>query len=391
MPDDRSGEFSLVHGGPMCGLFCRLGLLKPPVDRLGRRIAALVLVAWVPLLVLSSAAGDLYGSAGVPFLKHLDAHVRFLGSLPLLLIAELIVQQRITIVVRQFVAQGLVPPEARPRFDEIVASSRRLVCRAAPEVILAAIALTLGIWLWQRHVALPVDTWYHHPTPEGMSLTPAGVWYAFVSLPLLRFILYRWYFRLAVWYRLLWKISRLPLNLNAAHPDQAAGLGFLGVSVVAFAPILVAHTVALSGLIGDQIWHRGLPLPSFKSEIGIVLALLLLLVLAPLFFFAFRISGARRAALREHAIFAGRYVEEFARKWIRPSDPPAPSPLGNQDIQSLADLGAYYQAVRETRVLPVGKRSILQVGLLMALPLLPLLLTMMPLEEVIARLARLVI
>jgi hypothetical protein len=357
----------------------------------GRRIAALVLVAWLPLFLLSAWAGELYGNVAVPFLKHLSVHARLLVSLPLLLVAEVIIHQRVSIIVRQFDAQGLIPAESRARFDEIVSSTRRLACLALPEAILAVLAFTLGHWLWIRRVALPVDTWYNHPTPAGMSLSAAGIWYAFVSLPLIRFILYRWYFRLALWYRLLWKISRLPLNLNPAHPDRAAGLAFLGQSILAFAPILVAHTVFGAGLIGDEIWHRGLRLTDFKPEIGGILGVLMALVLAPLFFFSARLARVRRAALAEHAVFAGRYVDEFTRKWLRPADPPPPSPLGSPDIQSLADLGTHYQAVRETRPVPVGKRAVLQVGLLLVLPLLPLLLTVMPLEELLARLARLVI
>lgn len=394
MPLDRDSsssadEFSLVDGGPLCRVLRRLGLWRPPVGRLGRRVAALILVTWLPLLLLAAVAGHLSGDVDVPFLKHGAAHARFLGALPLLLIAEVVVYRRLSRVVRQFELQGLLPDEARPQFGEILASSRRVASWVAPEAVLAGVALTLGHWLWSRHVALPVDTWYGRRDDDVLLLTPAGRWFAFVSLPLFRFFLYRWYFRIAIWYRLLWKISRLPLKLNPAHPDRAAGLGFLSQSLPAFAPLLVAHTVAMAGLVADQIWHRGAKATDYQMEYALVAIALLLLVTLPLLFFAPSLVRARRQALSQHAVFAARYVEDFARKWIQPSA--SPSALGNPDIQSLADLGTYYQALRETRWIPLGKTALLHTTVLLALPLLPLALTLMPLEEALARLAKLVL
>jgi hypothetical protein len=91
-------------------------------------------------------------------------------------------------------------------------------------------------------MSLHVGSWYITVGPSGTErLTVAGWWYAFVSLSLFRFVLARWYFRLIVWYIFLWRVSRLPLRLNPLHPDRAGGLGFLGNSVRAFQPVLVAQ------------------------------------------------------------------------------------------------------------------------------------------------------
>ena len=48
-------------------------------------------------------------------------------------------------------------------------------------------------------MALHVATWYGQRAVDGtVNLTLGGYWYAFVSLPILRFILLRWYFRLLI-------------------------------------------------------------------------------------------------------------------------------------------------------------------------------------------------
>ena len=125
-------------------------------------------------------------------------------------------------------------------------------------------------------MTLHVGTWYVAVGPAGDEhLTLAGWWYAFVSLNLFRFVLFRWYFRLIIWYVFLWRVSRLPLRLNPLHPDRAGGLGFIGNSVFAFTPVLLAHTVVLSGVIGGRIWHEGMKLPAFQMEIAAAVALLM--------------------------------------------------------------------------------------------------------------------
>ena len=59
------------------------------------------LLAWLPLLVLSVVEGQaLGGNVAVPFLLDVEAHVRFLVALPLLIVAELVVHQRMRFVVR---------------------------------------------------------------------------------------------------------------------------------------------------------------------------------------------------------------------------------------------------------------------------------------------------
>jgi hypothetical protein len=98
-------DFSLVLGGPLYQLFIRARLLEPPLGLYSRRIIVITLAAWLPLLLFTVLAGQAIGGVEVPFFFDLDAHARFLGSIPLLVAAELVVHKRMRGIVGQFTAQ----------------------------------------------------------------------------------------------------------------------------------------------------------------------------------------------------------------------------------------------------------------------------------------------
>ncbi len=60
--------------------------------------------------------------------------------------------------------------------------------------------------------------------------------------------------------------------------------------------------------------------------------------------------------------------------------------LGNSDVQSLADLGGSYDMVRAMRHKPVSKEDMGSFTAMTLLPLLPLMLAALPLEEILKRL-----
>ncbi|HWV89153.1 MAG TPA: hypothetical protein VNZ59_03630 [Burkholderiales bacterium] len=383
----QAPDFSLVLGGPLYQMYLRSGLVRPPAGRVGRRILAFIVVAWLPLAVLTLAGGSAFGGVEVPFAADLGAHVRLLLALPLLIAAELIVHQRVRATVRQFIDRGIIVPADRARFDAILASVMRLRNSATIEIALAVLAITIGYWVWRERMTLHVGTWYVAVDASGgESLTAAGWWYAFVSLNLFRFVLLRWYFRLFVWYVFLWRVSRLPLRLNPLHPDRAGGLGFIGSSVFAFVPVLVAQTAVLAGVIGDRILHEGVKLPAFYMEIASAVGLLMAVVLAPLPFFIFQLARAKREGTREYGLLAMRYADEFRDKWMGGRRPAGEPLVGSADFQSLADLAGAHDVLREMRVLPFSMQTIVRLAIVIAVPYLPLVLAMIPLEELLVRL-----
>ena len=377
------GDFSLVLGGPLYNLYLRTRLSTPPLGLVRRRVIIISLVCWLPLLLFSLMQGYALRGLPVPFLLDVEVHIRFLAALPLLIVAELIAHKRIVIVIRQFLERHLIAPKDRIRFAEIINSTMRLRNSVLFEAVLLVLCFTLGQLVWKQQIALTIPTWYEMSSGGGSHLTAAGYWYEFLSLPIFRFILFRWYFRLFLWYQLLWRVRGLPLQLNLYHPDRAAGLGFLSASIFAFMPVLLAHTTFLAGFIGDRIWHAGATLLTFRMGIIGSLLFLLLLVLTPLTFFVVHLERAHRIAGREYGTLASNYVNDFRRKWVQHGSGEAEPLLGTPDIQSLADLGNAFKSISDIRVLPFGKDAVLRLVAVLVVPLLPLALTMVPLKQIV--------
>jgi hypothetical protein len=225
-------DFSLILGGPLFQLLRRAHLCGDVAELLWRRVIALALITWLPLLALSIAEGYAWGDrVKVPFLFDVDVHARFLLALPLLIVAELVVHRRMRLVVGTFVKRSLLPGEARGRFDAAIAAAMRLRNSVLAEVLLIAIVYGLGVlFIWRRHAAMDMPTWYGITVTGKLQPSLAGWWLGCVSLPLIQFILLRWYFRLLIWTRFLWQVSRIDLRLVPTHPDRAGGLGFLSTS-----------------------------------------------------------------------------------------------------------------------------------------------------------------
>ncbi|MDP2180481.1 hypothetical protein [Methylicorpusculum sp.] len=383
LPDD----FSLVLGGPLYQLFIRARLTTHTLDLVKRRVIIISLFTWFPLLFLSALAGDALGGAvKVPFIYDVDVHVRFLLALPLMLVAEIVVHKRMSLTIQQFIERRIVSPETRPEFDALISSAMRLRNSVAIEVILIALVLTVTHYLWASQIALESATWYASITDGQRHYSLAGYWFGYVSIPVFQFLLARWIFRIFIWARFLWQVSRLDLHLVPTHPDRAAGLGFLGGSAAAFMPLLLSQGCLLAGLIANQIFHEGKTLLDFKPEIVAGVVFFLILVLGPLCVFAPRLAQVKRQGLLEYGALANRYVREFEDKWLRGGAPLDEALVGSGDIQSLNDLAGSFDIVQTMRPFPFSKTVVLQTAITVLAPVLPLTLTMISLEDLLKRL-----
>jgi hypothetical protein len=378
-------EFSVVLGGPLYQLFRKAHLTGDALELVRRRVLATAALVWLPLLILSVVEGLAWGTkVAVPFLRDIEAQGRFLLVVPLLVVSELTVHQRLRSIANQFQVRGLIPASAQPQFAAALEATVRLRNSVVAEVAMIVLVYVLGFqFSWHQHTALEVATWYARPNGADSTLTRAGVWYLYFSLPVAQFLLLRWYYRMFIWARFLWQVARIDLRLVPTHPDRVGGLRFLALATSGFAPLAVAHGALVSAWIANRILQHGAALVDFKVIIIAVAVWMLLLFLGPFLLFSPKLARTRREGERDYGPLAQRYAHEFDAKWVH-SDPPSRELLlGSADIQSLADFGNVYAIISTMRTTPITRQAVVQLLASTLAPIAPLALTMMPLAQIV--------
>jgi hypothetical protein len=390
-PLRQLSDFSLVAGGPLYQLWRRTRLSGDAMEGVHRRVIALVLLTWVPLLVLSIAEGKAWGaSVAMPFVEDIDTHLRMLIAGPLLIFAEVVVHRSLPWIVRPFVDNGLIPGEARPQFDAAIASALRWRNSVVAELLLIVFVYAIGMPIVFRDLlAIDVNSWFA-TTAAGELLVAsyAGRWLAWVSMPVIQFLMLRSFYRLFIWARFLWQVSRIRLRLEPTHPDGAAGLLFLARSGRACRYVLLAVGTGLSGFIANRILHYGASLPEFKVEIFGTVAVMVFLVLGPMMVFYPQLRAVRRRGMIEYGALGQTYTREFNSKWLRGSRAADEPLLGNADFQSLADLQNAFKVIRGIQLLPFTMSNVTALAVTALLPVAPLVLTMFSVEQLIDRLLK---
>jgi hypothetical protein len=383
---ENTVDFSLGQGGLLYKFYLWAGLVKKPLFLYKRRVIAVCLFAWLPMFILAMLNGVAFSGVDIPFISDISVHMRFLVSLALLIYAEVIAQERLPVIAQQFLKCDIISSDNRQKFNSIIASAMRLTNSLSAEIFLIIFVITAGHWISKEYSPSGVSTWYMTIVDGNSHLTSTGYWYTFISLPLFQFMLLRWYYRLAIWYRFLWQVSRLPLQLNSLHPDRSGGIGFLENSLYAFEPLLLAHSVLLAGMILNLIWNTGASLSQFKGESISLMVFLIILPLAPTLFFMFSLIKTKRTGTLAYGVVASDYVNDFRHKWIEKPAKNGEALLGTSDIQSLADLTNSFTVSSGMRILPFGKNCIITIVILTALPLFPLMLTSISIDKIISQL-----
>ena len=362
-------------------LLVRLGIAGDERQRVVLRAVVIAVITWVPLLILSLIDRQAYGrQTAVPFLRDYAVNVRLLLAVPILILAESGVDKRWRILVLQFLRSGLVTEQDLPAFEAIIQKTVDMRDRILPEILMFVAAYLPLLITRTEFLMSDVSTW-HNTSPGEISM--AGWWFNLICTPFVRFLFFRWIWRMIVWTLLLWRITRLNLYLVPTHTDLAAGLGFLSEGQKAFSPIVFAGGAIIASQVLNAIAYQGETLSSMKFPMIGYGVLAILFLIAPLLVVTPLLIRTKRKALREYGALVTQHDQEFDRKWIRQDKAPEEMLLGNPDASSLADLGASFTVVREMGVVPIDKPTLITLAIAAALPMLPVIFIATPTNELI--------
>jgi hypothetical protein len=381
-------DFSLTKGGPFFKLMIRSGLIKPDFARPARRATFFALFIWLPMFFLALMEGMAFGPLdGLPFILDIVVSIRFLICVPLLIIAEVVLEARTSAVSKHFVSSGLVQRNDHTSFNAAIRKAVRLRDSLLAEAAIVVVVIVSVIFLRLEYSG-STSTWQVLVTETGPIRTFAGWWYLIVGIPLFQFLLWRWLWRFFIWSYFLHAVSKLDLRLIPSHPDLAAGLGFLSAAQARYGIVVFAISSVIAAKIGEEILYGGASLVNYQFLIGGYVVLVLIVLLAPLLVFSPKLSLTKRRGLLEYSALANEYTQAFHHKWIRrEGSPEGDQLLGSGDIQSLADLGNSFSYVRSIRIFPIDRNGVIPLIVATGLPMLPLILTVYPLDELILKIA----
>ena len=383
LADNRLIDFSLPEGGPLYRLGRSLGL---PHDARGLIYLGLgvAVLTWLPLFILSAVDRVVTSGPTIPFLESLGTHVRLLVTIPLFFLTQALFGRRARQAIGALVESRVIPDSQLPRLNAVLSRAMRVRDSWLLETALLAMTFILiGLGL-RTDLPDEVSTW----RAQTSGLTLAGHWYSVVSLPVFQFLIWRWCAHLLIWGAVLWTISRLDLQLVPTHPDLAGGLGPLGVAHTSLAMLNFGTSAMLTASYAESILYGGARLDRLVLPLSSAVVGSTLLAVLPLFLFMPRLIAVKQQGILEYSPLAARYVREFDEKWVR-SQPKSDEPLlGTADVQSLADLSNAFGVIRNMRVVPISGSQVLLIAAATALPTAPLVLFVVPLNELIIRSVR---
>jgi hypothetical protein len=361
-----------------------LGLIRGGSPQVVRRALLVVAIGWLPLAVLTLLHGDLirpdYGNA---FIFDFGAHARFLVAAPLLILSESLCAPRLAAIAHHFAAGGLVAASDEPAYERAVGSTRRLLHSKAVEIVTFVLAYALIPLILIGRPDSGVPLWHGSILRGHVHITPAGWWGLLVSLPLLLVLLLGWLWRVILWTRFLWLMSRMRLRLIPSHPDHAGGLKFVGLSVEAFVPLAFILGVLAAGPVLNQVVHGGAQPAQFKYVAVAVAALAVVLFALPPLVFARRLIQAHHRGILAYGAFGVRAGDEFERKWL--VGPVDEQTLRAPDFAPTNSLYAIIGHAFAMRRLPLEPRSIAVLAGAALLPFVPLALLSVPVDVLLSK------
>lgn len=370
----------------------RLRLIKPAHRaKAFRRVLMAVGVAWIPLAVLCAAQALMSGHDELlhAFLTDVAVHARFVLAVPLLILSEYIILPRLDLTAQHFLTSKMIDEADQARFDEAVASTRRLSLGVWPSVTMTIIvyAFVITIALTIQQSIQPI--WFYTPNSSHRSL--AGWWHMLISLPLLLGLLLSWVWRVFVWMRFLRQVSHMGLHLVASHPDKAAGLLFVAFSPRMFTPLALAIGIIIAGTFANEVFHLGLnPLEHPAMPIATAVVVVIIFLTPPLVFGRILLIAWRRGIF-EYGALASRLGTQFENKWLRSGNVVDTESLEKPDFSATTDLYGVTANVYDMRPVLFDPRAALALAVATLLPFAPVYLSVIPAKVILTQLLKLVV
>lgn len=343
----------------------------------GLRILIMSGIAWVPLVVLTLADGTFVADdMTMPFVKDVIPYVRGLIVIPLLVMADNVIEPMMERIVKYLRFSGVIPDQEQAHLENAVESTVYLLNAKWIQAILVILAVLVSwamqvdyVDMWKEQ---GVTSWALHMEDTGVDETLAGTWFLLVTSPMVSFLLYRWIWRFVVWSIFLWRISRMELELYASHTDLAGGLGMIGAGQSLFVIVFLIIAALISSQLASNILYEGDTLVDARLVVLVFIVISIVVIAIPLLFFTRKLFSLKRGALVEYGTLQHQISRDFHQHWIKNKSKDL---VDSMQPSAMADYSAVYEVVSTMRIVPLTPKAVVFLAGLLLLPFLPLVLT----------------
>ncbi len=375
---DSADDVSLFRGG----LFYRAQVLARLIDterwNVGRRIIIVLAVTWLPLVVLTALFDR---DQLVYLLTDYEVYSRVAIAIPVLLIGQLMMEDRFSIVAKHVRQARLLHGEDLQKMKGVLATIRRLRDSPFSELIIVAFIILDIAWIWNSRVASGPG-WAVYRDGGVAHLRLAGSYYGLVSAPIYQLLIGLSFWKWLLWCFFLFRLSRMDLDVVATHPDGHGGLGFLGLSPISFIPVAVALSSVIGGSWSSDIRNNGARLEHFQFPAIVLVALTFIIALAPLSFFVHRLDVLRRTAMLQYGVLAQRHANYLHKGWFSQVAGRDEAQFTVAEVTALADFAISYRNIKRMRPFPADKGTLISLALAIIVPLFPAVLAEFPISVI---------
>jgi hypothetical protein len=371
-------DVSLIRGGPFYQVQHATRLLPSDRWNLGRRIILAIAVGWLPLVLLTLIY---HPSSLRTLISDYRVNARLLIAVPVLLIGQVVMDSRFRMIVQHLRTAGFLDADNLAKLDTIISHVKRWRDSLWPELAIIVAVYTNLALIFSAHLhenrpwALAVDGTGH--------LLPAGWYFALVSQLVYMFLIGLSLWKWLLWCYFLFRLSRLHLLLIPTHPDGHAGIGFLGLSAMAIAPVAFSAAAAIGSNWRYAILAEGAHLVSFRLDAVVLLLVVIVVGIGPLIFFVPKLAAVRRQGILQYGTLGQLHSVGFHQKWIVHRAGHEDEFLAAPEVSTLTDYNSSYQSIESMQPFPIDKGAFLALGVSVALPLFPTVLAEIPLAEVL--------
>ena len=383
-------SFRLSSGGLFYDLLVCLHIQARGSYATRRRIIILATLCWLPLLVLTAIEGNLYShQLDFPFILDFKSHIRYLLILPLLIVADSVIDPLISSNLQSIGASGLIRDEHSNVYQKAIDRFTQKKNAYLPDlIILLLLVLVVSSFVMNLDETatsnLSTD-WVITQTASGAALTWAGWWFALISTPILLILLLRWMWRFLLWVEFLFKVSRMPLRLQSTHPDLSGGLGILRNGENSFLVVFFAFGAMLSTSLAEEILLGGLTLAAALPMASVYILTAIIIMTIPMLFFVLPLIRAKRYGRIVYGSLGYRLSQAFDKKWGDTGDTNRGDELlKTADASAVCDYSDVYGAVRDMRYLPITLRNLGTQAFILSMPFAPLVFTELPFSKVLS-------